>query len=904
MSVVHRDNNELYEKSHLNDIEGAGVGGIDVNDDNDMPITSDLHYYVRQATTSTSERTTDAEKFSEPKDDEKNIARRRKLTLLPFRRIGVFLMIICLVAIGTILGVTFSPKNSNNSSSISSSSIEEDEDINGGPIFITTEVPIEENIITVDELEEEDNNINNSPNNSRDDDEDDGTRLVVIEVKEHRLNSVEIDAAQNNVALEKRGAIKDGNRKLNDVEREGTLIFSLCDPAVYYDSILSPSSLDTKYDVSSWTREMLQPLLEKTHRSLPYTDKDGDDVWKALKDIDRGINAGSVRLIYSQKDVPSEPKGTFDTWNREHTWPKSLGVGKSGPDYTDIHHLFPSDASVNTARSNRYFDTCTDQSVCRPPSALQDNENINGDDVALFGGDVFQPPKGVRGDIARAIFYMDLRYPDLELTDCPDNEDPKNQMAYLSTLLTWHELDPPTEMERLRNDRVCSRWQGNRNPFVDYPDLATIIYGKPHEESDRSIRCNSNNDHNDDKEKETQPPMQLPIPGDVMITAVYSDNPDLVELVTLVNLPSGLTIHMTDNAYNGNSFASNEGTISLTLPDKVLAGTVFGYGEGLLYGSSWISKIDTGFALAARGDTVIVYYTTIPNGTDYAYLSALSYSGAFKGSGEEYGTTSSTLPESIVKYSVALTHKDNYVYIGPRGFNIKESSQENLVDTRNWEGSNSKSSLPSPEKEKQSPKKLPIPGDVMITAVYSDNPDLVELVTLVNLPSGLTIHMTDNAYNGNSFASNEGTISLTLPDKVLAGTVFGYGEGLLYGSSWISKIDTGFALAARGDTVIVYYTTIPNGTDYAYLSALSYSGAFKGSGEEYGTTSSTLPESIVKYSVALSHKDNYVYIGPRGFGIKESLQTNLVDTRNWEGSNNKSSLSSTPPQGFFVIEPR
>jgi endonuclease I len=688
MSAVHRDNNELDEKSHLNDVEGAGVGGIDVVDDDDMPITSDLHYYVWQAATSTSERTKDAKKISEPKDDEKNIARRRKLTLLPFRRIGVFLMIICLVAIGTVLGVTFSPKNSDNSSSNCSSSIEEDEDINGGPISITTEVPIEENNITVDELEEEDNNINSNPNNSGDDDEDGGTRLVVIEVKEHRLSSVEIAAAQNNVALEKRGAIEDGNRKL-----KRTPISSLCDPPVYYDSIRLPSSLDTKYDVSSWTREMLQPLLEETQRSLPYTDKDGDDVWKALQDIDRGIDVGSVRLIYSQKDVPSEPKGTFDTWNREHTWPKSLGVGKSGPDFTDIHHLFPSDASVNTARSNRYFDTCTDQSVCRPPSALQDNEKINGDDVALFGGDVFQPPIGVRGDIARAIFYMDLRYPHLELTDCPNNEDPKNQMAYLSTLLTWHELDPPTEMERLRNDRVCSRWQGNRNPFVDYPDLATKIYGSPHKESDRS--CNSNNDHNDDKEKETQPPKKLPIPGDVMITAVYSDNPDKVELVTLVDLPSGLTIHMTDNAYNGNSLASNEGTISLTLPNKVLAGTVFGYGEGLLYGSSWISEIDKGFALSASGDTLIVYYTTIPNGTDNTYLSALSYSGAFKGSGEKYGTSSSTLPESIVKFSVALRHKDNFVYIGPTGYDIKESLQTNLVDTRNWEGSNTKSSLSS-----------------------------------------------------------------------------------------------------------------------------------------------------------------------------------------------------------------
>lgn len=87
---------------------------------------------------------------------------------------------------------------------------------------------------------------------------------------------------------------------------------------------------------------------------------------------------------------------------------------------------------------------------------------------------IFFPPLINRGEIARALFYMDVRYSgndgglDLQLTDCPSatddgNSDGDNEMAYLSQLLEWHEHFPPSERERQRNSRVCERWQGNRN---------------------------------------------------------------------------------------------------------------------------------------------------------------------------------------------------------------------------------------------------------------------------------------------------------------------------------------------------------------------------------------------------------------------------------------------------------
>ncbi len=84
-------------------------------------------------------------------------------------------------------------------------------------------------------------------------------------------------------------------------------------------------------------------------------------------------------------------------------WPKSYGVGYSGPDFSDLHHLFPADWNVNSARGNKLLGNCED-SECESPAHVEASNDTATNSI------IFTPPESVRGDLARAIMYMALRY--------------------------------------------------------------------------------------------------------------------------------------------------------------------------------------------------------------------------------------------------------------------------------------------------------------------------------------------------------------------------------------------------------------------------------------------------------------------------------------------------------------
>ncbi|MDG6101403.1 endonuclease [Dactylosporangium aurantiacum] len=196
-----------------------------------------------------------------------------------------------------------------------------------------------------------------------------------------------------------------------------------------------------------------------------------DQVWDALKDTDQDPgNSANVILLYSgRSQSKSTNGGGADDWNREHVWAKSHGdFGTATGPGTDVHHLRPEDVSVNAVRGNKDFDT-GGSAVGEAPGCLTDSDS-------------FEPRAAVKGDVARMLMYMAIRYegddgwPDLELNDLVGNGTAP-RIGRLSVLLQWHRQDPPDAFERRRNERIYAAWQHNRNPFIDHPEWAAAIWG-------------------------------------------------------------------------------------------------------------------------------------------------------------------------------------------------------------------------------------------------------------------------------------------------------------------------------------------------------------------------------------------------------------------------------------------
>jgi endonuclease I len=200
------------------------------------------------------------------------------------------------------------------------------------------------------------------------------------------------------------------------------------------------------------------------HNELSY-----NAVKNALKNTDEDPNnSNNVILLYKGT---SQSKNSFgggaNDWNREHVWAKSHGgFGNSAPEGTDLHHLRPTDASVNSSRGNKEFD---DGGVAHSEATQ-----------CFYDGDSWEPRDEVKGDVARMLFYMAVRYEgesgelDLELNESVSNGSAPFHGKF-STLLQWHQDDPVDAFEQNRNNEIYG-YQNNRNPFIDHPNFAQLIW--------------------------------------------------------------------------------------------------------------------------------------------------------------------------------------------------------------------------------------------------------------------------------------------------------------------------------------------------------------------------------------------------------------------------------------------
>ena len=183
---------------------------------------------------------------------------------------------------------------------------------------------------------------------------------------------------------------------------------------------------------------------------------------------------GVIRCVYTgeyanhpySEDPSTQTKPDNDFFNWEHTWPHSLlGTNAS----SDLHHLFPTRSYVNSRRSNYPFGNVTggdrfcDDGIDGPGTCSDDEYDY----VSKLKNQIFEPADQHKGNVARAMLYMWIKY------DNPGGfMDRANQFQ---TFKEWNRIDPVDDRERLRNSLV-EYYQGNRNPFIDCPQFVDALY--------------------------------------------------------------------------------------------------------------------------------------------------------------------------------------------------------------------------------------------------------------------------------------------------------------------------------------------------------------------------------------------------------------------------------------------
>lgn len=277
-------------------------------------------------------------------------------------------------------------------------------------------------------------------------------------------------------------------------------------------------------------RASLHALIDD-HVVLAYTTPPANfqpttNTWTMLEAADQNPNnVAQILDVYRNRSYTKITDRASSTctsgsacYNREHTWPNSLGFGSTTGDlgvpsapYTDGHMLHLSAVDWNADRGNRPYANCPPPGCgARATDAQPAPFDGSGGTCSYPAGNCnwVQSPDGSagsfetwskrRGDMARAMFYMDVRYeggvagagantagqsePDLVLTDdralIQATSASPAYMGLRADLLGWHVADPPTAGDLLRND-VIQSFQGNRNPFVDHPEWVAIAFASP-----------------------------------------------------------------------------------------------------------------------------------------------------------------------------------------------------------------------------------------------------------------------------------------------------------------------------------------------------------------------------------------------------------------------------------------
>lgn len=246
-------------------------------------------------------------------------------------------------------------------------------------------------------------------------------------------------------------------------------------PSGYYDSLEGLSGVAL--------RQAVQDIIANPSvvRLQSYA-----DIWDIIRTADQNpANSNQVWCMYVESPMAKIDQQVGSSivgkWNREHIFCQSRGGFEVSSNDTadginfwsstsaasvvdgvsDAHHIRVENGQENSSRNNKNYGTVNSATVYAGPSNSQGSW---------------------RGDVARALFYMAVRFNGLNVVNGDPNEylpsttTSSGNIGDLATLLTWNTTDPRDDFEMNRNNYIYT-WQMNRNPFIDYPLLANYIFG-------------------------------------------------------------------------------------------------------------------------------------------------------------------------------------------------------------------------------------------------------------------------------------------------------------------------------------------------------------------------------------------------------------------------------------------
>lgn len=235
-----------------------------------------------------------------------------------------------------------------------------------------------------------------------------------------------------------------------------------------------PSNYYTKLDgkkreaLKTAAHEVIRPHTVVTYNSLFPQQFPKTDVYPELYN-------GKQRWWEMYSDEVFYVSNGWKGMNREHSFPKSWWGGDSNEAYTDLFHLYPSEADANSAKSNYPLGEVDEVTF---------NNGVSKVGYAVDGqgggaSKVFEPADDYKGDFARTYFYVVTAYQDYtwKYTYMAQQGDyPTLKSWAVDLLLDWHRADPVSQKEIDRNEAIY-QIQGNRNPYIDFPEFAEYVWG-------------------------------------------------------------------------------------------------------------------------------------------------------------------------------------------------------------------------------------------------------------------------------------------------------------------------------------------------------------------------------------------------------------------------------------------